>query len=136
MSCHRAIAVQRKRKQRPWFNAGTTMNRISLSVWSNWAVISTYLSHQYSMWSKLPSCASVQDDPYILSTWDGSWSGLYSHGAKVLGNVLRLGWSFVPLPETNCKMETFSRDDLLSIPTGPNVKEKSIHFLGMSGELC
>jgi hypothetical protein len=69
--------------------------------------------------------------------WDGCWVGPdlqldfdWNTGDK---NWLRTGWRFLPSPEMNCRIETFSAEDLLSIPpAGLDGKEKSIMVIGTS----
>jgi len=59
----------------------------------------------------------------IYSQWDGDWLG----PDFKLPNKIRTGWTFVPSPKMNCKLETFSHNELQNIP-----KKKKIFVLGSS----
>lgn len=59
----------------------------------------------------------------VYSQWDGDWLG----PDFILPNKIRTGWTFVPSPKMNCKLETFSHDELQNIP-----KKKKIFVLGSS----
>jgi hypothetical protein len=88
-------------------------------------------------WNEAPLCITHYDKTDALSMWDGCWVGPdlqldfdWNTGDK---NWLRTGWRFLPSPEMNCRIETFSAEDLLSIPpAGLDGKEKSIMVIGTS----
>ena len=71
-----------------------------------------------------------------MHPFDGTWVGpeLEQYLNLNIGGVnwLRNGWGFLPSLEMNCQIETFSTDDLLSIPPGHDGKEKSIMVIGTS----
>lgn len=79
----------------------------------------------------LPPCNTLHGKSGALSMWDGTWIG---PGLDLVNdNAIRTGWSFLPSPEMNCQIETFSTEDLLSIPSGPDGgRDKSILVIGTS----
>ena len=106
---------------------------VSLSKWVEWGA-----SVHYPLWQNwAPLCITHYDKTDALSMWDGCWVGPdlqldfdWNTGDK---NWLRTGWRFLPSPEMNCRIETFSAEDLLSIPpAGLDGKEKSIMVIGTS----
>eukprot|EP00984_Skeletonema_dohrnii_P000080 scaffold27_cov125-Skeletonema_dohrnii-CCMP3373.AAC.1 len=70
-------------------------------------------------------CQSVTDMK-VFSRFDGDWIG---PNVNIEADALRTGWTFVPSEVMNCTFETFSQQDLLSIP-----EKKSIHVIGTSKE--
>jgi len=70
-------------------------------------------------------CQSVTD-MNIFSRFDGDWIG---PNVNIEADTLRTGWTFVPSEAMNCTFETFSQQDLLSMP-----EKKSIHVIGTSKE--
>jgi len=70
-------------------------------------------------------CQSVAN-MNIFSRFDGDWIGPDVH---LEADTLRTGWTFVPSEAMNCTFETFSQQDLLSLP-----EKKSIHVIGTSKE--
>jgi len=70
-------------------------------------------------------CQSVTN-ANIFSRFDGDWIGPDVH---LEADTLRTGWTFVPSKAMNCRFETFSQKDLLSLP-----EKKSIHVIGTSKE--
>eukprot|EP00984_Skeletonema_dohrnii_P033825 scaffold31714_cov78-Skeletonema_dohrnii-CCMP3373.AAC.1 len=62
----------------------------------------------------------------VFSRFDGDWIG---PNVNIEADTLRTGWTFVPSKAMNCTFETFSQQDLLSIP-----EKKSIHVIGTSKE--
>ena len=86
-------------------------------------------------WNEAPLCITHYDNMYALSAWDGTWVGpdlQLNFDWDSGSNSLRTGWRFLPSHEMNCRIETFSAEDLLSIPPGPDGKEKSIMVIGTS----
>ena len=71
-------------------------------------------------------CQSVTD-MNVFSRFDGDWIGPDVN--LEADTLLRTGWTFVPSKTMNCKFETFSHQDLLSIP-----EKKSIYVIGTSKE--
>jgi hypothetical protein len=74
---------------------------------------------------KMIPCQSV-NDTNVFSTFDGDWIG---PDINVGGDTLRTGWTFLPTKTMNCKFETFSYEDVLSLP-----EKKSIYVIGTSKE--
>jgi hypothetical protein len=70
-------------------------------------------------------CQSVTDMK-VFSRFDGDWIG---PDVNLEADTLRTGWTFVPSKTMNCKFETFSHQDLLSMP-----EKKSIYVIGTSKE--
>ncbi len=86
-------------------------------------------------WNEAPLCITCYDKIDALSTWDGTWVGpdmQLKFDWDLHRSSLRTGWRFLPSPEMNCRIEVFSTEDLLSIPPGPDGKEKSIMVIGTS----
>jgi len=67
----------------------------------------------------------TKDNLNIYSQWDGDWLGPDFD----LHEQVRSGWSFLPSPRMNCKLETFTKEMLQAIP-----EKKSIYILGRSVE--
>jgi len=81
---------------------------------------------------EVPPCSTKKR----MHPFDGTWVGpeLEQYLNLNIGGInwLRNGWGFLPSLEMNCQIETFSTDDLLSIPPGHDGKEKSIMVIGTS----
>ncbi len=74
----------------------------------------------------MPPCQSVVGRFDGYSRWNGDWIG---PEMKLDVDKIRTGWGFLPSHEMGCKIETFSKEDLLSIP-----EKKSIFVVGTSRE--
>jgi len=74
----------------------------------------------------MPPCQSIEERFDGYSRWNGDWIGPET---KLDVGKIRTGWGFLPSREMGCKIETFSKEDLLSIP-----EKKSIYVIGTSRE--
>ena len=88
-------------------------------------------------WNDAPRCQDLAStDAY--STWQGTWVGPQFRRAvpQLLPNALRTGWSFHPsaaMGGEGCRIETFSREELLSVPPKPDERrETHIYVVGTS----
>ena len=96
------------------------------------------VSQLLKFWNEAPPCSTLQDKSDALSTWNGHWIGpdleRYLNWSVSGRNWLRNGWRFMPSSyEMNCQIETFTTEDLLSIPPDPRDKrKKSIFVIGTS----
>lgn len=70
-----------------------------------------------------PPC-QTRTDPDLYARWDGDWIG---PDLWMGADRLRTGWSFVPGPRMNCRIESFSRDELRGVPA-----KRKIYVLGSS----
>mmetsp|Transcript_24480 Transcript_24480/g.44995 ORF Transcript_24480/g.44995 Transcript_24480/m.44995 type:complete len:613 (-) Transcript_24480:124-1962(-) len=109
---------------------------LPISVSEELIMGSQYVTLLNKMWDEAPPCQTLWGKMDAISTWDGFWVGpdLVTVATNLENNMLRTGWTFLPSLEMNCHIETFSSNDLLSIPAGPdNGKlEKSIYVIGTS----
>ena len=72
-----------------------------------------------------PPC-QTQQRMDLFSRWEGDWLGP-EFGLEDLS--LRTGWSFLPGPRMGCRLETFTSEEIRSLPD-----RRSIYILGRSVE--